>query len=108
MISIDAETGRQVEGVAEALARASNALTTTLGSREKNRKVGSDVPNSLSDTASPMGRMQLINRIFRTFENPANQLSDMSVNTAEVLIHGAGYKISLAIEVHGESVELTL
>ncbi|CAM3934192.1 hypothetical protein [Vibrio aquimaris] len=108
MIGVDPETGKTLTGLAQALTRASRALATPLGTKEKDRAYGSEVPDTLGTHASPSGRMILINRIFRTFRNPNNGLQDIVAKKVTALIVGTGYHVSIQVVYDGQEHEVTL
>ncbi|MYM61638.1 hypothetical protein GTG28_20770 [Vibrio sp. OCN044] len=106
MIGVDPDTGRMLKGLSLALSQASRALATPLGTKEKDRNYGSQVPDTLGEPASPHGRMILINRIFRTFRNPNNGLQQLKAKKVTALIVGTGYHTSVKVEYKGSEYEV--
>ncbi|MDG3089127.1 hypothetical protein P7F88_25025 [Vibrio hannami] len=107
-IGICPETGRTISGFEQACACAVRALSTPLGTMEKNRQAGSLVPDTLDKPANPKNRMILINRIFRTFKNPHNMISDIKPLKVNAEIVGAGYRVGIDVEYKGERRTVTL
>lgn len=107
-VGICPETGRTISGWDQACARAKRALTTPLGTMEKNRKAGSEVPDIQDKPANPRNRMILINRIYRTFKNPHNMIQDMKPIKVDSRIVGGGYQTAVTVDYNGERRELRL
>lgn len=107
MEGIDPETGLRVSGEQQAAQRFKRAITTPLGTREKRRSVGSEVP-MLRGLANETNRMLMINRIHRAHANPDNQLYDIQNPEVECVIVDAGFHVRVHYEYDGVTGSIEL
>lgn len=108
MVGFDPHTFETLTDADEAMARAERMLTTPIGTREKSRGAGSEVPDILDKQATPKNRMILINRIFRAFRNPNNQVSDIKATKVHATIVGDGYEVFVDMDYKGEKLKVSL
>jgi len=106
MRGIDPHTGLTVSGADQAKQRIIKAITTELGTRKKRRDVGGKV-RALFGLTTRRNQLLIVNRIYRMFANPANDLLDIEPTHVSVDIINAGFRIVIKFTYNNQQETLT-
>ncbi|NMY49122.1 phage baseplate protein [Pseudomonas sp. WS 5027] len=96
MIGIDRDTGATVDDWPQFVQRATRALTTPLGTRQKRPKYGSNLVTRLSKNLGDELLLLAQSDAAETFYNEANGISDFEPDTIVAVREGAGLRLRLA------------
>ena len=96
MIGIDRDTGATVDDWPQFVQRATRALTTPLGTRQKRPLYGSTLPTLLSRNLGDGVLMLAQVAAVETFVNEANGIADFEPETVLAGRYGNGLKLRLS------------
>lgn len=96
MIGIDRDTGLEVDDWPQFVERATRALTTPLGTRQKRPLYGCRLPDRLAKNTAPGLLILAQGDAADAFYNPANGISDFVPSTIVATREGAGLRLQLA------------
>lgn len=104
MIGIDRDTGATVDDWAQFVQRATRALTTPLGTRQKRPLYGSELPKLLAKNLGDELLLRAQSAAVSAFYNPANGIKDFEPDVVLATRYGAGLKLSLAGTWHNRKM----
>ncbi|RMO79784.1 hypothetical protein ALQ33_200099 [Pseudomonas syringae pv. philadelphi] len=104
MIGIDRETGATVDDWPQFVQRATRALTTPLGTRQKRPLYGCALPSRLARNLGDDVLLLTQADAVDAFYNPANGIDDFVPDVIVATRYGAGLKLSLAGTWHNRKM----
>lgn len=104
MIGIDRDTGATVDDWPQFVQRATRALTTPLGTRQKRPLYGSTLPELLGKNTGDGLLLLAKVAAVETFYNEANGISDFEPDVVQVTRLAAGLRLQLSGTWHNRKM----